>query len=106
MSFSLQTAKELINAIIKVNKVGNKILFYEINNLSVPKKIILTDNLKSIDIINCAMSNSRDSYARYITDFYYHNDTKVDRLDWYYAYYGHNWEKETAELINKTIKLV
>lgn len=106
MSFSLKVAKELINAIVKVNKVNNKILFYEANNLLVPKKIVLTQNLKSINVINCAMSNSSDSYARYITDFNYHNDTKVDRLYWYYAYYGHNWEKETLGLINKTIKLV
>lgn len=106
MSFSLQTAKELKNAIIKVNRVNNKILFYEVNNLLVPKKIILTSNLKSIDVINCAMNSSRTIDARYITDFHYHNDTKVDRLEWYYAYYEHNWEKETAELIKKTIELV
>lgn len=106
MSFSLKVAKELRGAIVKVNKVNNKILFYEANNLLVPKKIILTQNLKSINVINCTMGISRDVDTRYITDFYYHNDTKVDRLDWYYAYYEHNWEKETAELINKTIELV
>ena len=106
MSFSLKVAKELKNAIVKVNRVNNKILFYEANNLLVPKKIILTSNLKSIDVINCPMNSSRTIDARYITDFYYHNDTKVDRLEWYYSYYEHNWEKETAELINKTIELV
>ena len=106
MSFSLQVAKELKGAIVKVNKVNNKLLFYEANNLLVPKKIVLTQNLKSIDVINCAMGNSRDIDTRYITAFYYHNDTKSDRLEWYYAYYEHNWEKETAELINKTIELV
>jgi hypothetical protein len=106
MSFSLKTAKELRGAIVKINKVSNKILFYEANNLLVPKKIVLTQNLKSIDVTNFPMNNSRDIDARYITEFYYHNDTKVDRLDWYYAYYEHNWEKETTELINKTIELV
>lgn len=106
MSFSLKVAKELRGAIVKVNKVNNKILFYEANNLLVPKKIVLTQNLKSIDVIDCAMGNFRDIDARYITDFYYHNDTKVGRLEWYYAYYEHNWEKETVELINKTIELV
>lgn len=106
MSFSLQIAKELRGAIVKVNRVNNKILFYEANNLSVPKKIVLTQNLKSIDIINYPMSNSRSIDASYITDFYYHNNTKVDRLEWYYAYYEHNWEKETLKLINKTIELI
>lgn len=38
MSFSLKVAKELSGAIVKVNKVNNKILFYEANNLLVPKK--------------------------------------------------------------------
>ena len=106
MSFSLKVAKELRNAIVKVNKVTNKILFYEANNLLVPTKIILTQNLKSIDVTNYPMSNSRSIDASYITDFYYHNDTKVDRLEWFYAYYDHNWEKETAELIKQTIELV
>lgn len=106
MSFSLKVAKELRGAIVKVNKVSNKILFYEANNLLVPKKIILTQNLKSIDVTNYPMSNSRSIDASYITEFYYHNDTKVDRLEWFYAYYEHNWEKETTKLIKKTIELV
>jgi len=106
MSYSLKTAKELKSAIVKVQRVSNKILFYEANNLSVPKKIILTQNLKSIDVTNFPMNNSRMIDASYITEFYYHNDTKVDRLEWFYAWYEHNWEKETTELIKKTIELV
>lgn len=106
MSYSLKTAKKLKSAIVKVQRVNNKILFYEANNLLVPTKIILTQNLKSIDVTNYPMSNSRSIDASYITEFYYHNDTKVDRLEWIYAYYEHNWEKETTELIKKTIELV
>jgi hypothetical protein len=106
MSHSLQRVKEVYNAIVQVKRVNNKLLFYEASNLIVPKRVILTQNLKSIDVINCPRVIGSTIAAKYLTEFYYHNDTKVDKLDWPYETYEHKWEQETVELINKTIKLI
>jgi hypothetical protein len=105
MSHSLQRVKEVYNAIVQVKRVNNKILFYEASNLIVPKRVILTQNLKSIDVINCPRVRGTFD-AKYLTEFYYHNDTKVDKLDWPYEAYEYKWEQETVELINKTIELI
>jgi len=105
MCYSLQTAKELKNAIVKVQKARNKLLFYEASNLLVPTRIILTQNLKSINVINFTKCYG-EYESEYLTQFYYHNDTKVESLFWKYEALDHNWEKETTELINKTIQLV
>ena len=105
MSYSLDYVKQLKNAIFLVNRVNNKLLFYQASNLLVPKRVILTQNLKSINVINFPLVPGMVE-ARYTTEFYYHNDTKVDSLDWCYAALNQNWEKETIQLINKTIELV
>lgn len=99
MSYPLKYAKEFNKAIVKVTRKNNKLLFYEASNLVVPTKVILLENLKSIEI-----DNFDDS--EYLTQFYYHNDTNADRLMWRYSALNHNWEKETIKLINKTIQLI
>lgn len=104
MSYSLEYVKKFTSAIVKVSKVNNKLLFYESNNLIVPTRVILTHNLKSINIIDYPLDSDTDE-ARYCTEFYYHNDTKVASLDWKYAALRRNWKKETLDLINKTIEL-
>lgn len=104
MSYSLQRVKEVMNTIVKVSKINNKLLFYGAKNPLIPKKVIVTQNVKSINVFHFPITPDM-AEGWYVTEFNYQNDTKVDRLEWTYAALHKNWEKETVELINKTIEL-
>jgi hypothetical protein len=90
-----------IAAIVKVGCVDNKkLVFFSANNLNVPYKVVYTHNIRSIDVIKDTTIKS------YITHFHYHNDSKSVILHWLYALDEYSWEKETVELINRTIEMV
>ncbi len=105
MNVSVQCVKKTLEAIVKVSKLNNKLLFYSAENVNLPKKVISTKNLKSISIFNEPVTRMNDT-GYYITNFEYQNHNTIEQVGWMYAVGVHNWESETAELINKTIKLV
>lgn len=92
--------KHTIGAIVKVVRYTNKLLFYQANNLIVPQKVIITDNIKSIELFKSTAMKA------YTTHFKYYNDTDSATLLWYYGICGYNWENETLKLIKDTIKLL
>jgi hypothetical protein len=104
MNASVQHIKETLQAIVKVSTINKKILFYSADNLNIPRKVISTKNLKAINLFNVSVTPASPS-GYYITNFEYKNDDRIEQVIWKYAYDIHNWESETIELINKTIKL-
>ncbi len=104
MNVSVQRIKETLEVIVKVSKVNKKLLFYSAENVNLPKKVLSTANLKSISVFNEQVRPMSQS-GYYITNFEYQNHNTIEQVRWIYAFDGHNWESETVELINKTIKL-
>ncbi len=105
MNVSVQRVKETFEVIIKVSKLNKNLLLYSAENVNLPKKVISTTNLKSISVFNEPVTRMNDT-GYYITNFEYQNHNTIEQVRWMYAVGTHNWEKETAELIKKTIELV
>ena len=96
---TLESYKHMMGAIVKVTRTKNKLLFYSAKHITVPHKIIFTDNIKSINVFK------NTALRAYTTHFNYYNDTDSATLLWYYGINGHSWEDETVKLINNTIEL-
>ena len=58
MTYTLDKAKYAVQAITKVVRVNNTLQFISARHADIPKKVIFTQNLKSVEVYN-----SLDSYT-------------------------------------------
>jgi hypothetical protein len=103
MARELYLAKYATHAITKVMRVNNTLQFISAKNLDIPKRVILLQNLKSIDVYN--------GVGEYTLLFNYlsQNEQKGDteRVNLIYTCSdGHNWEEEAKKVINETMRLL
>ncbi len=103
MAYTLDKAKSAIQAITKVVRVNNTLQFISARHPDIPKKVILTQNLKSVDVYN-----NLDSYTL-LFNYLKSSDQKsadTDRVHLDYMFEGHNWEDDTKKVINDAVRLV
>ncbi len=86
---------KLSNTITNVSRVNNKLLLF--SNSTLPMKVILLNNLKSIEVVNIKRSDL------YVTHFWYYNDNTSECIRWPYS--NPKEEQEAITLINKAIEL-
>jgi len=103
MTPPLEKAKYAIHAITKVMRVNNTLQFISARHPDIPKKVILTQNLKSVEVYN-----SLDYYTLLFNYVKPSTEQKADtdRVHLEYQYGGHNWEEEAKKVINDTVRLL
>lgn len=103
MPYSIEAAKCAVQAITKVVRVNNTLQFISARHADIPKKVIFTQNLKSVEVYN-----SLDSYTLLFNYLKSSGEQKVDtdRVHLDYKFEGHNWEEEVKKVINETMRLV
>ena len=118
---SVSSSKKLVDAIVKVVRNNNKLIFYNANNEEVPKKIIKLDMLKSVELFTTYEGCSQVVQS-YRARFYYigEDETNSEHIDFTcgsvrhaynpvkgsYETITHNWEKETVEVIKEMNRLL
>lgn len=118
---SVNSSKKLANAIVKVVRNNNKLIFYNAANEDIPKKVVNLDMLKSVEFFTTYQGYSQ-AVESYRARFYYigEDDTKSDYIDFScgsssvkyslltksYEPIRHNWEKETVEVIKEMNRLL
>lgn len=104
MSPSIHSVKASVGAIIKVARVKNTLQFMSARNPDIPSMVILTDNLKSIQVYN---PRSTDSYTL-VFNYMNKSDTTKDteRVHLNYRCGDFEWEDEVKKIVNEAVLLV
>jgi hypothetical protein len=98
---TIQAAQQGINAIVKVARVNNTLHFMSARNLDIPKKVIVTENLKSVEVLHC-MSGSYTLLFNYFKDTEYSERVHLD----YFVDQGISWEEDAKKVVNEAVRLV
>jgi hypothetical protein len=97
---TIQSAQQTINAIVKVARVNNTLHFMNARNLDVPKKVIVTENLKSVEVFHSAAGS-------YTLLFNYHTQPETnERVHLDYRVDGTTWEEDTKKVVNEAVRLI
>ncbi len=102
---SLNSVKAITNAIIKVTRVNNTLQFVSANQPTIPYKVIVLNNLKSVTTYHCDYENKYTLLFNYLRV----NDSVGDDCDRVFLQYKINtfeWKAETEKIINETMRLV
>ena len=106
MSRQLYLAKYAANAITKVIRMNNTLQFISAMNPDIPKRVILLQNLKSIDVYNGVGEYTLlFNYMKVSSGEEQKGDTDRVNLT-YIGGDGHNWEEEAKKVINETMRLI
>lgn len=100
---TVQAAQQAINAIVKVARVNNTLHFMSARNLDIPKKVIVTENLKSVEVFHC-MSGSYTILFNYLKQPTAIQDSERVHLD--YLDQGISWEEDAKKVVNEAVRLV
>ncbi len=101
---TIQAAQQAINAIVKVARVNNTLHFMSARNLDIPKKVIVTENLKSVEVFHC-MSGSYTLLFNYFKQPTAIQDSERVHLD-YFVDQGISWEEDAKKVVNEAVRLV